>query len=119
MAAWLQGGMDTPPDDEESVFEEPEAKHDNAPQATREAFRALLDMEPAGAVSPSGPSAPPAPESSEANPNGNGGKTMVALQKRILEYNEAGMSVADISRELGIGKGEIRLMLSLAKQRRP
>lgn len=119
MAAWLQGGMDTSPDNEEPAFEEPEAKHDNAPQATREAFRALLDMEPAGAVSPSDASTPPAAETSEANPSGNGGKTMVALQKRILEYNEAGMSVADISRELGIGKGEIRLMLSLAKQRRP
>ncbi|HEX71923.1 MAG TPA: hypothetical protein ENN65_01200 [Candidatus Hydrogenedentes bacterium] len=88
------------------------------PQAARDAFRALLDME----MSPASPhpgTHPPEPlETAEASPDGNGGKTMVALQKRILEYSEAGMSIADISRELGIGKGEIRLMLSLAKQRR-
>ena len=38
-----------------------------------------------------------------------------ALQQRIVEYSQAGMAVSDIARELGIGKGEVRLMLSLAK----
>ena len=43
----------------------------------------------------------------------------VPLQQRVLEYSEAGMTVAQVSRELGIGKGEVRLMLSLARQQSP
>ena len=54
-----------------------------------------------------GPATPPPPAVPVAVP----------LQQRVLEYSEAGMGVAEIARELGIGKGEVRLMLSLAKQK--
>ncbi|MCC6145782.1 MAG: DUF742 domain-containing protein, partial [Candidatus Hydrogenedentes bacterium] len=50
---------------------------------------------------------------------GNGAAAGLSpMQKRVLDYCNAGMSVADIARELGIGKGEVRLMLSLARQSR-
>jgi len=87
--------------------------------AAREAFRALLNM-PApereaapldvvpGELPTSGMNT--APEASPMSP---------PLQQRVLEYSEAGMTVAQVSRELGIGKGEVRLMLSLAKQQTP
>lgn len=74
--------------------------------AAREAFRALLDM---SATDETGEAATPS-----SGTNGN-----VALQQRIVQYADAGMSVGDISRELGIGKGEVRLMLSLAKPGQP
>lgn len=103
---------------DEEAPPEPVPERIDHPQAAREAFRALLDMEtPSEAPHPE-LHAPEHRQTPEASPDGNGGKTMVALQKRILEYSEAGMSIADISRELGIGKGEVRLMLNLARQRR-
>ncbi len=37
------------------------------------------------------------------------------LKRRVLAYREAGMSEEAIARELGIGRGEVRLMLSLSK----
>ena len=39
------------------------------------------------------------------------------VQSRVYEYNDAGMSVAQISKAIGIGKGEVRLILSLRKGR--
>ena len=89
--------------------------------AAREAFRALLNMptapepEPAPLdVLPHGDGAAEAPESP-----GGAIDMSIPLQQRVLEYSEAGMTVAQVSRELGIGKGEVRLMLSLAKQQSP
>jgi predicted transcriptional regulator len=35
----------------------------------------------------------------------------------VYEYNDAGMTVAEIAHEIGIGKGEVRLILSLRKNR--
>ena len=40
---------------------------------------------------------------------------MPALHARVYDYNDASMSVAQIAQELGIGKGEVRLILSLRK----
>ena len=74
--------------------------------AARAAFRTLLDLS-------SRPTQDLLP-AVDAEPQ-NGRKVNAALQQRILQYAEAGMAVADIARELGIGKGEVRLMLSLAK----
>jgi hypothetical protein len=71
--------------------------------AARSAFRSLLDMEPA---------APPAGVPVGA---GNGGAKRTPIQQRVVEYHDAGMSIAEIAQELGIGKGEVRLMLSLAR----
>jgi len=106
---WAAQDFATPvPEPEEAPEITPESPED--PRAAREAFRALLSLEdrvPGGA---------PAPRPSAG---GNGGRDMGPVQQRVLEYHEAGMTVADIARELGIGKGEIRLMLSLAKQSKP
>lgn len=66
----------------------------------RSAFRSLLDM----------------PTASTAPAAVNGHATRSPLQQRVIEYHDAGMPIGDIARELGIGKGEVRLMLSLAKQ---
>lgn len=47
----------------------------------------------------------------------NGARKLTPLQKRVHEYSDAGMSVPQIARELGIGKGEVRLILSLREGR--
>lgn len=73
--------------------EVPEAPKD--PERARAAFRALLSM------------------SEESTEGGNGRRKAEALNARVHEYHEAGMSVPQIAHELGIGKGEVRLMLSL------
>lgn len=36
-----------------------------------------------------------------------------ALRSRVYKYHDAGMNISAIAQELGLGKGEIRLMLSL------
>lgn len=85
--------------------------------AAREAFRALLNMP----ATPDRESAPldviPADEDWPVQPESD--SMTIPLQQRVLEYSEAGMTVAQVSRELGIGKGEVRLMLSLARQQAP
>jgi len=70
------------------------------PVADREAFRALLDLE--------GGSTEPPPE-----PAGNGKALSPSIQARVLSYHKAGMNVSQIAQELGIGKGEVRLILNL------
>jgi hypothetical protein len=76
--------------------------------AAREAFRALLDL-----------SGRPAQEGAAKGGATGAPRVNPALQKRIVEYAQAGMAVSDIARELGVGKGEVRLMLSLAKPGQP
>jgi uncharacterized protein YoxC len=103
-----------------SVEQEPAPANGDA---AREAFRALLNM-PAE-ESPAQPrvdiagqmAAMPEVVPVEA-PRAESVSTS-AMQQRVLEYSNAGMTVADVSKELGIGKGEVRLMLSLAKQNNP
>jgi len=81
---------------------------------TRDAFRDLLNLHPgddAGHLSPS---------SSEVlahGEEGNGGQYLTPIQKRVYEYSDAGMRVPEIARELGVGKGEVRLILSLRQDR--
>lgn len=102
-----------PVEEEEEILPAPRTPEDA--EAARNAFRALLNM-PAGQNPP--PGATPAAAAPQAHPRpGNGTPAPVPLQQRVLEYSEAGMGVAEIARELGIGKGEVRLMLSLAKQK--
>jgi len=43
----------------------------------------------------------------------NGRSRSGTLRARVLEYSDAGMSVPEIARELGLGKGEVRLILSI------
>lgn len=76
----------------------------------RAAFRALLDLIPDQQRSAT------APPSNLPPPAHN--KISLSLQQRVMEYSEAGMSIPEIARELGVGKGEVRLMLSLARQKR-
>lgn len=91
--------------------------------AAREAFRALLNMPSATERAREDPldvlpgSAMASAPAEEHGPDGD--PMAIPLQQRVLEYSEAGMTVAQVSRELGIGKGEVRLMLSLAKQQSP
>lgn len=104
----------------------PEAPDDA--EAARDAFRALLlDFESThperekrklASVSVS-----PGPKSSSSNggshgpANGGSAKSTTPVQSRVYEYSDAGMSIAQIAKELGIGKGEVRLILSLRKAR--
>ena len=113
-AEWAETEAETPiqPEPTPTPVIAPETPEDS--DAARQAFRALLDME-----APSGPAnAPAANETAFADAGGNGRKNIRPLQKRVLEYSEAGMTVAQISRELGIGKGEVRLMLSLLQHKK-
>lgn len=71
----------------------------SAARELRAAYQELVHLEPA----------PPSP------PHENVG--MDVLQKRVLDYSAAGMTIAEIARELGMAKGEVRLMLALARQK--
>ena len=88
----------------------PEAPGD--PEVTRQAFRALLSM------SPEGGRAEPRREASETltADAGNGRGRAASLRARVYEYHDAGMSVGEIAQELGIGKGEVRLVISLRQK---
>lgn len=93
------------------TFEVPAAVPESAdePETSRDAFRALLDLDaplpPAGAAAKA--------SAGKSTTEGNGKNDQSRVRHRVCEYNDAGMSVAEISRELGLGKGEIRLILSL------
>lgn len=90
--------------EDDELEEENEGLPPEEAQAARDAFRALLDISTRG-------QAPEAPREEIRA----GEKVNPALQQRILQYAEAGMAPSDIARELGIGRGEVRLVLSLAK----
>jgi len=79
---------------------------------TRAAYRALLNLQPAGRSS-----APTSSEVLEAGRDNNGGQYLTPIQQRVYEYSDAGMRVPEIARELGVGKGEVRLILSLRQDR--
>lgn len=77
--------------------------------AAREAFRALLDLDPVTGLEDDRAPAQDAPP-----PKDGADRDTAVLRRRVAEYHQAGMGVGDIARELGIGKGEVRLLLSLA-----
>ncbi len=79
---------------------------------TRDALRDLLDLHAEARSNGGGPSS-----SDVLNSGGNGGRYLTPIQKRVYEYSDAGMRVPEIARELGVGKGEIRLILSLRRDR--
>lgn len=89
--------------------EVPEAPED--PRAAREAFRTLLNFDESGPLQ--------APHDPHDGPVGqsNGRGVPRPLQARVYEYHDAGMTVGEIAQELGIGKGEIRLILTLRKNK--
>ncbi|MCP4641392.1 MAG: hypothetical protein GY851_13205 [bacterium] len=90
-------------------------------ETAREAFRALLNLSDesptpaaAGTPRPASPGTPSPPGQAEpAKRRGNGRGRVPPVQARVYEYSDAGMTVAQIAKELGVGKGEVRLMLSL------
>ena len=77
--------------------------------AARQAFRALLNLGDDAESAPT-PTAASAPVDKS-----NGAAANAAIHSRVCEYSDAGMSVAQIAQELGIGRGEVRLILSLRK----
>lgn len=95
-------GVDVP----DEPLEEP-ADIDSA----REAFKSLLNQDAPAAKEPAA-SAPAEPPKPSTNPNGEG-RITPAIKGRVFEYSEAGMTISQIAKELGIGKGEVRLILSL------
>lgn len=104
--------------------EEPEPMAPGNGEAAREAFRALLNMPMNADVHVPPVDMPGQTKAMVSAMHGHGNDRddvplSAPLQQRVLEYSEAGMTVAEVSRELGIGKGEVRLMLSLARQSQP
>ena len=75
-------------------------------EAARDAFRTLLNL-----------NAPEDPAATADQAAGNGRDHMNTIEQLVYEYSDAGMRVPDIARELGIGKGEVRLIQSLRKKK--
>lgn len=110
--AWagLDFGGDAPdPDDVDALDEAPSEPED--PAAARDAFRKLLNIESSMRSVEDG-------LSSRGDLNrGNGRSAVSPLHQRVYEYADAGMSEGDIARELGVGKGEVRMIVSLRGKR--
>lgn len=76
------------------------------PDKARRAFRALLESkEKEGKISPF--------PSAEVETEGNEG---ASLRRKVEECNAKGMSITEIAEQLNLGKGEVRLMLSLKEE---
>lgn len=90
----------------------PEAPEDI--EAARQAFRALLNLH-------ENQPAPPRQKTTSTTPtldrSGNGKGHVPPLHGRVYEYSDAGMTAGQIARELGVGKGEVRLILSLRQDK--
>lgn len=107
----LPPGQPTAPN---AAFSMPAPEGPEDAEAARDAFRKLLNLDLSGP-----PLSEPLPPlaSNSGKTGSNGHRAVTPLQKRVYEYSDAGMSVQQIARELGIGKGEIRLMLSLRAEK--
>lgn len=91
---------------------EPDIEAPADPESAREAFKSLLSQDPLPRMSRDELVRPE--PSSAARPSANGeGRITPAIKGRVFEYSAAGMTISQIAKELGIGKGEIRLILSL------
>jgi gas vesicle protein len=77
------------------------------PESSREAFRALLSMQ-----------STPNPDAfiNELISDTNGGQAITPMQRRVYEFSDSGMKVSEISRELGMGKGEVKLILNMRRK---
>jgi len=98
--------------DDDDEYDEPEPDNEPSepedPEAARDAFRMLLNMD-----SPTMDPNPPIQVDDETSD----AVSITPVQQRIYEYSDAGMRVPEIARELGVGKGEVRLILSLRKDK--
>jgi hypothetical protein len=83
-------------------------------ESSREALRSLLGLDKTDLTPPREKFTPVELASGAAS---NGKSFPAALRSRVEEYHNAGMSVGEIARELGLGKGEVRLILSMGKDR--
>lgn len=79
-------------------------------EAARDAFRTLLNLD-------APESQPPAAAAPPQGSGTNGRDHMSNIEQLVYEYTDAGMRIPDIARELGIGKGEVRLIQSLRKKK--
>lgn len=103
---WLGARHTVDPADEGAISAGDAAPEEPGdPEAAREAFRALLNLDDNGGESAFDADAvwPPNGMNSQHAP----------VKARVYEYSDAGMTVGQIASELGIGKGEVRLILSL------
>ena len=110
--AWV--GLDFAGDEPDPLGYDVPDIQPQAPQdadAARDAFRALLSMD---ADEPQRPSAKSPDQPKHRNGNG---RPVPPIHARVYEYDEAGLSIAQIAQEMGIGKGEVRLILSLRKSK--
>ena len=117
-------GFDFAGIEEADAFDVPETPPETPsdPELAREAFRTLLDIQPetprnrpdlaiaAGELISGDQAEVPL---YSVNDSGNGRDKGAPLRARVYSYYDAGMTVSEIARELGIGKGEVRLMLNL------
>lgn len=104
---------DVEEEDEDDEYSEPvpEPIAPEDAEAARDAFRTLLNLNAADEQPPA--EAAPADQAHA----GNGRDRMNNIERLVYEYSDAGMRVPDIARELGIGKGEVRLIQSLRKKK--
>jgi hypothetical protein len=110
------GQEEKDPYDFEVPEKTPEAPED--PEASREAFRKLLKLggdrpAPEGDDDDDMEADTPPADSGKARGRSN------LMRGRVAEYRDAGMSVTELARELGLGKGEVRLILSIRDQQQP
>ncbi len=103
--------------DEDSAEDEPDPSangngHDEEVESedTRAAYRDLLNLQPAGRM-------PSSSDILDAGREAGGAQYLTPIQQRVYEYSDAGLRVPEIARELGVGKGEVRLILSLRQDR--
>ncbi|MFP6583930.1 MAG: hypothetical protein VCD00_15430 [Candidatus Hydrogenedentota bacterium] len=85
----------------------PEPLEPDDPEASRDAFRALLDMKTNDSAA----------DFAEVTAGGNAlEQSLTPVQRRIYEFSDAGMRIPEIARELGVGKGEIKLILNMREK---
>ncbi len=90
---------------------EPDLEEPADPESAREAFKSLLSQDPLPRIGRA-EAAKNNSSASSSNPNGER-RITPAIKGRVFEYSSAGMTISQIAKELGIGKGEVRLILSL------
>ncbi len=113
---WTRGtDFDSDESEEEPAEETNGLSHEEEVESeeTRAAYRDLLNLQPAGRANLA-----EAAEQLDANGSEpNRANYLTPIQQRVYEYSDAGMRVPEIARELGVGKGEVRLILSLRQDR--
>lgn len=118
----LSKDEDEEPEAEDVPDEVPEVPEN--PEMVREAFKTLLDLQmhkddaAPQSLRPDAPvldTAEDEPHQAETS-KGNGRGRVTPLQARVYEYRDAGMTISEIAKEIGIGKGEVRLILSIRER---